>query len=129
MIEPSYWTRYSLVRLHIEVPPLSPIVVSTNNMAANGVSSNGHEDGQPEHNGTMKAVHSVRLIAGPACAELMYPQLQDPSLFVESAYIDGTWVEKEERFDVYGKYESRNNATISSLTVVQSLHPPRYWDE
>ena len=33
---------------------------------------------------------------------LIVRQLQDPSLVIENAYIDGAWVKKEKKFEVFG---------------------------
>lgn len=31
-------------------------------------------------------------------------QFNDPSLFIQDAFIDGKWVPKDDTFDVYGAY-------------------------
>jgi hypothetical protein len=42
------------------------------------------------------------------------PQLKDPSLFISDAFIDGQWVSKDKKFDVFGM---QCHLHLAALTV------------
>lgn len=50
-------------------------------------------------------------------------QLQNPSLFITEAFIDGKWVKKDKTFDVYGPYPGSSYTSPMKSLLTLSIEP------
>ena len=68
-----------------------------NSMAPYAVETNGVQHIENARNGSFKKVHVVPDAEGSELA------LNNASLFIQDAFIDGQWIQKQNKFDVYSE--------------------------
>lgn len=81
-------------------------------MAPSGVATNGNVTSPSRSKGLLNVC--CRAVAARGClvdSALIISQLQDPSLVIETAYVDGTWLKKEKKFAVFGQWTLRRFVT------------------